>query len=101
MRNQIVCITNDKSSVNNQICHEIQAMCPSFSASTQSIRCMAHMIHLAERDGLNALSKGSTSSPEYKVGDLGQMAISNLVDPPNGQKIKIQSLRVLLASGHI
>ncbi|MBW0509366.1 hypothetical protein O181_049081 [Austropuccinia psidii MF-1] len=90
--NQIVCITSDNASVNNRMCHEIQAMCPSFSASTQSIGCMAHTIHLAARDGLNALSQGPTSLPESEVDDLRPMAISNLVDPPDGQKINYNSI---------
>ncbi|MBW0470228.1 hypothetical protein O181_009943 [Austropuccinia psidii MF-1] len=92
IRNQIVCITSDNASANNQMCHEIQAMCPSFSASTQSIGCMAHTIHLAARDGLNALSQGPTSLPESKVNELRPMAISNLADPPNGQKINYNSI---------
>ncbi|MBW0475142.1 hypothetical protein O181_014857 [Austropuccinia psidii MF-1] len=67
-------------------------MCPSFSDLTQSIGCMAHTIHLAARDGLNALSKGPTTLPESKVDDLGPMAISNLVNPPDGQKINYNSI---------
>ncbi|MBW0560752.1 hypothetical protein O181_100467, partial [Austropuccinia psidii MF-1] len=85
--NQIVCITSDNASVNNQMCHEIQVMCPSFSASTQSIGCIAHTIHLEARDGLNSLSQVPTSFPESEVDYLRPMAISNLVDPPYGQKI--------------
>ncbi|MBW0500916.1 hypothetical protein O181_040631 [Austropuccinia psidii MF-1] len=77
--------------------HEIQAMCPSFSAWTQSIRCMTHTIHLEARDGLNALSKRPTSFPESEVDDLGPMAISNLVYPPNGQKINYNSVVSLIS----
>ncbi|MBW0575656.1 hypothetical protein O181_115371 [Austropuccinia psidii MF-1] len=85
--NTIMCITTDNASVNNQMVQEIENISPTFKAETHAIGCMAHIIHLAARNGLNALGHRGSSDIEVKKQSselIAPMAISNLINPPDG-----------------
>ncbi|MBW0512370.1 hypothetical protein O181_052085 [Austropuccinia psidii MF-1] len=78
---------------------EIKCLIPSFSASKHSIGCMAHTIHLASHDGLNALAQSGPlpSDQEASGNNSGPMAISSLVDEPDGQNTLYNSIIDLLS----
>ncbi|MBW0490455.1 hypothetical protein O181_030170 [Austropuccinia psidii MF-1] len=78
----IICITANNASVNQQMAQEIEKQCPTFTSSTNTIGCMAHLLHLAARDGLRSLADGPTSAttPEYE-GLPAPMSIASLVTP--------------------
>ncbi|MBW0502929.1 hypothetical protein O181_042644 [Austropuccinia psidii MF-1] len=73
---------------------EIECLIPSFSASNHAIGCMAHTIHLAACDCLNALAQSGPlpSDQEASGNNSGPMAISNLVDEPDGQNTWYNSI---------
>ncbi|MBW0495567.1 hypothetical protein O181_035282 [Austropuccinia psidii MF-1] len=73
---------------------EIEHLIPSFSASNYAIGCMAHTIHLSAHDGLNALAQSQPLPSDQEAGgnNSGQMAISNLVDEPDGQNTQYNSI---------
>ncbi|MBW0551011.1 hypothetical protein O181_090726 [Austropuccinia psidii MF-1] len=73
---------------------EIERLIPSLSASNHAIGCMEHTIHLATRDGLNALAQsGPLPSNQEAIGNnSGPMAISHLVDEPDGQNTWYNSI---------
>ncbi|MBW0464461.1 hypothetical protein O181_004176 [Austropuccinia psidii MF-1] len=64
LEKQILCITTESSSANHQMAQEIQVKCPTFVAETNTIGCMAHIIHLAARDGLKALAHSNGTQTE-------------------------------------
>ncbi|MBW0523968.1 hypothetical protein O181_063683 [Austropuccinia psidii MF-1] len=56
---------------------------------------MAHIIHLAACNGLNSLGHGVSSDIEVNQQSLkliAPMAISNLIDPPDGQHMRYDSI---------
>ncbi|MBW0550443.1 hypothetical protein O181_090158 [Austropuccinia psidii MF-1] len=73
---------------------EIERLIPSFSASNHAIGCMEHTIHMAARDGLNALAQSGPLPSDQEDGgnNSGPMAISHLVDEPNGQNTRYNSI---------
>ncbi|MBW0462698.1 hypothetical protein O181_002413 [Austropuccinia psidii MF-1] len=62
--NTIMCINTNNASVNNRMVQEIKNISPTFKAETHAIGCMAHIIHLAARNGLNALGHRVSSNIE-------------------------------------
>ncbi|MBW0574724.1 hypothetical protein O181_114439 [Austropuccinia psidii MF-1] len=70
---------------------EIQSLCPTYTANTQAIGCMAHTIHLEARDGLNALGNAASDALDSSI-EGGPMAITNLVSPPDGLNLKYNSI---------
>ncbi|MBW0461576.1 hypothetical protein O181_001291 [Austropuccinia psidii MF-1] len=65
-----------------------------FKAETHAIGCMAHIIHLAANNRLNALGHGVSS--DIKVNQqsadlIAPRAISNLINPPDGQHMRYDS----------
>ncbi|MBW0589338.1 hypothetical protein O181_129053 [Austropuccinia psidii MF-1] len=74
---------------------EIKNISPTFKAEIHAIGCMAHIIHLAECDGLNALGHGVSSDIEVNLQSselISPMAISNLINPPDGQHMRYYSI---------
>ncbi|MBW0510216.1 hypothetical protein O181_049931 [Austropuccinia psidii MF-1] len=72
--------------------NEIASMAVTFNVITHSIGCMAHVLHLAARDGLKALSKGvapTTCKPEEPP---GPMAIVNIINSPDGSSLRYDSI---------
>ncbi|MBW0493256.1 hypothetical protein O181_032971 [Austropuccinia psidii MF-1] len=63
---------------------KIEALVPTFTACTNAIGCMAHTIHLAARDGLNALAQGPPVATNDPKGNMnGPMSISHILDLPD------------------
>ncbi|MBW0479526.1 hypothetical protein O181_019241 [Austropuccinia psidii MF-1] len=91
LNQHIVCITTNNALVNNCINQEIQSLCPTYTANTQAIGCMAHTIHLAAHDGLNALGNAASDALESSISS-DPMAITNLVSPPDGLNLKYNSV---------
>ncbi|MBW0588154.1 hypothetical protein O181_127869, partial [Austropuccinia psidii MF-1] len=91
LNEHIVCITTNNALVNNCINQEIQLLCPAYTANTQAIGCMAHTIHLAARDGLNALGNAASDALDSSIAS-DSMAITNLVSPPDGLNVKYNSI---------
>ncbi|MBW0508911.1 hypothetical protein O181_048626 [Austropuccinia psidii MF-1] len=91
----MMCITNDNASINNKMVQEMEIISPTFKAETHAICCMAHIIHLAAPDWLNALGHGVSADIEVnqQYADLiSPMAISNLIKPPDGQNMRYDSI---------
>ncbi|MBW0566080.1 hypothetical protein O181_105795 [Austropuccinia psidii MF-1] len=89
LKYQILCITTDNASVNNQTAQEIEATCPKFCAKDHMVGCMAHTIPLAACDGLEAL--GSEPLNTYNQVDNknhNPISIAILVDPPDGLNLQ-------------
>ncbi|MBW0531426.1 hypothetical protein O181_071141 [Austropuccinia psidii MF-1] len=66
-----------------------------FKAEAHAIGCMAHIIHLAACDGLNALVHRVSSDIEVNEQSselIVPMDISNLIDPPDGQHMRYDSI---------
>ncbi|MBW0552619.1 hypothetical protein O181_092334 [Austropuccinia psidii MF-1] len=62
----IMCITTENHSSNNRMAQKLEEMSVSFNSAMQHIGCMAHIIHLAARDGLNTLLH-DLASPDNKI----------------------------------
>ncbi|MBW0551725.1 hypothetical protein O181_091440 [Austropuccinia psidii MF-1] len=78
----VICITAGNASVNQQMEQEIEKQCPTFTSSTNTISCMAHVLHLAARDGLRSLADGPTSATTPEDEDLpAPILIASLVTP--------------------
>ncbi|MBW0547996.1 hypothetical protein O181_087711 [Austropuccinia psidii MF-1] len=89
----IICITADNASVNQRMAQEIEKQCPTFTSSTNTIGCMAHVLHLAECEGLRSLADGPTSATTPEDEDLpAPMLIAGLVTPPDGLQVKYDSI---------
>ncbi|MBW0460508.1 hypothetical protein O181_000223 [Austropuccinia psidii MF-1] len=90
----LTCITTNNASANHCMAQEIKRLIPSFSASNHAIGCMAHTIHLAAHDGLNALAQSGPlpSDQEASGNNSGPMAISSLVDEPDEQNTWYNSI---------
>ncbi|MBW0466965.1 hypothetical protein O181_006680 [Austropuccinia psidii MF-1] len=90
-----MCITTNNASVNNQMVQEIENISLTFKAEMHAIGCMAHIIHLDERDWLNSLVHGVSSDIEVNQQSselIAPIAISNLIDPPDGQHMRYDSI---------
>ncbi|MBW0487668.1 hypothetical protein O181_027383 [Austropuccinia psidii MF-1] len=90
-----MCITTSNVSVNNQMVQEIEIISPKFKAETHAIGCMAHIIHLAPCDGLNALGHGVSAEIEVNQKSnevVALMEISNLINPPDVQHMRYDSI---------
>ncbi|MBW0492423.1 hypothetical protein O181_032138 [Austropuccinia psidii MF-1] len=97
---KIVLITTDNANVNTQMAKEIEAINPAFSSKAQAIGFMAHTIHLAAPDGINALESNgtSTSTTNNELSKAaGPMDIVSLIDPPDGIDINYNSIISQLA----
>ncbi|MBW0562020.1 hypothetical protein O181_101735 [Austropuccinia psidii MF-1] len=71
--------------------HGIEKQCPTFTSSTNTIGCMAHVLHLAAHDGLRLLADGPTSATTPEDEDLpAPMSIASLVTPPDGVQVNPQ-----------
>ncbi|MBW0511575.1 hypothetical protein O181_051290 [Austropuccinia psidii MF-1] len=91
----MMCIPTDNSSINNQMVQEIEIISPTFKAETHAVGCMAHIIYLAAPDWLKALGHGVSADIEVnqKYAELiAPMAISNLINPPDGQNMRYDSI---------
>ncbi|MBW0469540.1 hypothetical protein O181_009255 [Austropuccinia psidii MF-1] len=73
---------------------DIKCLIPSFSASNHAIGCMAHTIHLAACDYLNALAQSGPLPSKQEAGGNNStpMAISNLFDEADGQNTWYNSI---------
>ncbi|MBW0464133.1 hypothetical protein O181_003848 [Austropuccinia psidii MF-1] len=71
---------------------EIQVKCPKFVAETNTIGCMAHIIHLAAHDGLKALAHENGPTQTEAQEPQGQMDLSNLIDEADGLYLKYDSI---------
>ncbi|MBW0464972.1 hypothetical protein O181_004687 [Austropuccinia psidii MF-1] len=81
LEKQIFCITTDNASVKNHMAQKIEALIPTFPACTNSFGCMAHTIHLAAQDGLNAPAQGPPVAANEPKGNInGPMSISHILD---------------------
>ncbi|MBW0481277.1 hypothetical protein O181_020992 [Austropuccinia psidii MF-1] len=72
-------------------------MAATFNASTHSIGCMAHVLHLVAQDGLKALSKGVVPTTCNKEEPPGPMAIVNIINPPDGLSLRYHSIKFCVA----
>ncbi|MBW0477404.1 hypothetical protein O181_017119 [Austropuccinia psidii MF-1] len=90
----LLCITTTNSSANHCMAQEIKCLIPSFSASNHAIGCMVHTIHLAAHNGLNSLAQSGPLPSNQEAGGNNScpMAISNLVDEPDGQNTRCNSI---------
>ncbi|MBW0479843.1 hypothetical protein O181_019558 [Austropuccinia psidii MF-1] len=85
LEKRIVCITTDNALVNNFMAQKIEVLVPMSTACTNAIGCMAHKIHLAAQDGLNALAQGPPVATNEPKGNMnGPMSISHISDLPDG-----------------
>ncbi|MBW0469569.1 hypothetical protein O181_009284 [Austropuccinia psidii MF-1] len=86
LEKNLICITTNNASANHCMAQEIKRLIPSFPASNHAIGFMAHTIHLAPRDGLNSLAQSGPLPSDQEAGgnNSGPMAISSLVDEPDG-----------------
>ncbi|MBW0573371.1 hypothetical protein O181_113086 [Austropuccinia psidii MF-1] len=91
LNQHIVCITTDNALVNNCMNQEIQSLCPTYTADTQAIGFMAHTIHLAARDGLNALGNAESDALDSSIAS-DPMAITNLVSHPDKLSLNYNSI---------
>ncbi|MBW0503941.1 hypothetical protein O181_043656 [Austropuccinia psidii MF-1] len=89
----MICITTNNASVNTCMAQEISWSVPTFHANTHSIGCMAHILHLAARDGLSALT--NTNTPATPIGH--GMDLSNLLDTPDGTHLQYDSIILQIA----
>ncbi|MBW0538199.1 hypothetical protein O181_077914 [Austropuccinia psidii MF-1] len=74
-------LTTDNASVNHRMAMAIETKVPTFCVKTHSVGCMAHKLHLAARDGLNAL--GVKNSPPHQPSTIhnpNPMSISNVLN---------------------
>ncbi|MBW0538009.1 hypothetical protein O181_077724 [Austropuccinia psidii MF-1] len=84
----MICITTVNASVNSHMAQEISWSVPTFHSDTNSIKFMAHIIHLAAKNALGDLTNpNTTSSP---IGH--QMGLSNLLDKPDGTHLQYDSI---------
>ncbi|MBW0588376.1 hypothetical protein O181_128091 [Austropuccinia psidii MF-1] len=72
---------------------EIEKQFPKFTSSTNTIGCMAHVLHLAAHDGLRSLADGPTSATTPEDKDLP----ASLVTPPDGLQVKYDSIILQVA----
>ncbi|MBW0529560.1 hypothetical protein O181_069275 [Austropuccinia psidii MF-1] len=86
------CITTNNVSSNARMAHEIKINTITLSEATNSIGCMAHVLHLVVHEGLKALSNGSIATSEKENEIATPMAIANLVDIPNGFNLRYDSI---------
>ncbi|MBW0464160.1 hypothetical protein O181_003875 [Austropuccinia psidii MF-1] len=70
---------------------EIQSLCPTYTANTQAIGCMAHSIHLAEHYGLKEWGNVASDALDPSI-ESNPMAIKNLVSPQDGLNLKYNSI---------
>ncbi|MBW0593961.1 hypothetical protein O181_133676 [Austropuccinia psidii MF-1] len=74
-------VTTDNSSVNHRMAMAIETKIPTFCVKTHSVGCMAHTLHLAARDGKNAL--GVRNSPPHQpstIHDPNPMSLTYLME---------------------
>ncbi|MBW0564546.1 hypothetical protein O181_104261 [Austropuccinia psidii MF-1] len=95
LEQHIMCITTDNASSNNSMAWKLEETLGSFNAAMQHIGCMAHIIHLAARDGLNAFSLDSSSPdnnipPDNWINNC--MSMETLVDSPDGMHLKYYTI---------
>ncbi|MBW0466885.1 hypothetical protein O181_006600 [Austropuccinia psidii MF-1] len=95
LEQHIMCIMTDNASSNNRMAQKLEETSGSFNAAMQHMGCMAHIIHLATRDGLNALSLDS-SSPDNNIPPddwiNNCMSIKTLVDSPDGMHLRYNTI---------
>ncbi|MBW0525830.1 hypothetical protein O181_065545, partial [Austropuccinia psidii MF-1] len=95
LEQRIMCITTDNASSNNCMAQKLEETSGYFNAAMQHIGCMAHIIHLATRDGLNALSLDS-SSPDNNIPPddwiNNHMSKETLVDSPDGMHLRYNTI---------
>ncbi|MBW0541170.1 hypothetical protein O181_080885 [Austropuccinia psidii MF-1] len=70
---------------------EIKYLCPKYTANAQEIGFMAHTINLAACDGLKALGNSASDALDPSI-KSDTMAITNLVNPPDGLNLKYDSI---------
>ncbi|MBW0549625.1 hypothetical protein O181_089340 [Austropuccinia psidii MF-1] len=92
LKDCIKSITTNNSASNSSMVNEIASMAVKFNASTHSIGCMAHVLHLAARDGLKALSKGVAPTNCKQEEPPGPMAIVNIINSPDGSSLRYDSI---------
>ncbi|MBW0471390.1 hypothetical protein O181_011105 [Austropuccinia psidii MF-1] len=93
-------LTTDNASVNNRMAQVLEEMMEDFSEKQQAIGCMAHTIHLAEREGLKSLGDGRasmTTQEEHK--DDHPMLIANIVNCPDGADLNYNT--IITQIGHL
>ncbi|MBW0517018.1 hypothetical protein O181_056733 [Austropuccinia psidii MF-1] len=78
-----------------QFIQKLEETSGSFNAAMQHIGCMAHIIHLAARDGLNALSLDSSSPdndipPDNWINNC--MSKETLVNSPDGMHLRYNTI---------
>ncbi|MBW0556974.1 hypothetical protein O181_096689 [Austropuccinia psidii MF-1] len=93
LKQNIISITTDNASVNNQMAQDIEATCPKFCAKDNMVGCMAHTIHLASHGGLKALgSRPPNKNNQVDNNNENPMSITSLVDPPDGLNLQYNSI---------
>ncbi|MBW0499106.1 hypothetical protein O181_038821 [Austropuccinia psidii MF-1] len=88
----ITSITTNNASSKSSMVNKIASTAATFNASTHAIGCMAHVLHLAAQDGLKALSKGVAPTTCEQEEPPGQMAIVNIINPPDGLSLRYDSI---------
>ncbi|MBW0513667.1 hypothetical protein O181_053382 [Austropuccinia psidii MF-1] len=89
---EIICITANNASVNQQVAQEIEKQCITFTSSTNTIGCMAHVHHLAACVGVRSLAYGPTSATTPEDQDLpAPILIPSLATPPDGLQVNYNS----------
>ncbi|MBW0549347.1 hypothetical protein O181_089062 [Austropuccinia psidii MF-1] len=86
-------LTTDNASVNHHMAMAVETKIPTFCAKTHSVGCMAHKLHLAACNGLNAL--GVSNSPPHQpstIHDPNPMLTSNVLDLPDGVNLQYDSI---------
>ncbi|MBW0570966.1 hypothetical protein O181_110681, partial [Austropuccinia psidii MF-1] len=95
LEQHIMCITNDNASSNNCMAQKLEEKSGSFNSAMQHIGCMAHVIHLGTRDGLNTLSLDS-SSPDNNIPPddwiNNHMSMETLADSPDGMHLSYNTI---------
>ncbi|MBW0510918.1 hypothetical protein O181_050633 [Austropuccinia psidii MF-1] len=76
---------------------EIQVKCPTFIAETNTIGCMAHIIHLAACDGLKELAHANGPTQTEAQEPQGRMDLSNLIDKADSLYLKYNSIASRIA----
>ncbi|MBW0539430.1 hypothetical protein O181_079145 [Austropuccinia psidii MF-1] len=90
-----MCITTKNASSNNCMALKLEETSGSFNAAMQHIGCMAHIIHLDARDGLNAFSLDSSSRdnnipPDNWINNC--MSTETLIDFQDGMHLRYNTI---------
>ncbi|MBW0495326.1 hypothetical protein O181_035041 [Austropuccinia psidii MF-1] len=71
---------------------EIQLKCPTFVSETNTIGCMAHIIHLAASDGLKALAHANEPTQTGVQQPPEQLDLSNIINEADGLNLNYDSI---------